>query len=72
MVDSRELGTPSLYGNVSMYIPFNLTSGGWNKGVVPKLSYTITNDIFNTGIIETEISPLGGSMSFAAYQEGTY
>ena len=72
MVDSRELGTPSLYGNVSMYIPFNLTSGGWNKGVVPKLSYTITNDIFNTGIIETEISPLGGSMSFAGYQEGTY
>ena len=72
MVDSRELGIPYFNGSASMYIPFNLTSGGWNKGVIPKLSYTITNDIFNTGIILTEMPEFGGPMSFAGYQEGKY
>ena len=69
-VDSRELDIPSLYGNVSMYIPFNFTSGGWNKGLIPKLSYTITNDIFNTGTIFTELSGWGGPMSFVDYKDG--
>lgn len=72
MVDSRELGVPYFNGNVSMYVPFNLTSGGWNKGVVPKLSYTITNDIFNTGVILTELPELSGPMSFAGYKKGKY
>lgn len=72
MVDSRELGIPSFNGSVSMYVPFNLTSGGWNKGVIPKLSYSITNDIFNTGTILTELPEFGGPMSFAGYQEGKY
>ena len=72
MVDSRELGIPYFNGSASMYIPFNLTSGGWNKGVIPKLSYTITNDIFNTGIILTEMPEFGGPMSFVGYQEGKY
>ena len=70
MVDSRELDVPSFNGKVSMYVPFNFTSGGWNKGFIPKLSYSITNDVFNTGIILSEIN--GGNMSFAGYQEGKY
>ena len=49
MVNSSELATPYVQGKVSMYIPFNLSSGGWYKGVIPRLSYTITNDRFNTG-----------------------
>ena len=69
-VDSRELDVPNLYGNVSMYIPFNFTSGGWNKGFIPKLSYTVTNDIFNTGVVLVERPQVGNHMSFAGYQEG--
>ena len=69
-VDSRELDVPNLYGNISMYIPFNFTSGGWNKGFIPKLSYTITNDIFNTGVLLVERPQMGNHMSFAGYQEG--
>ena len=69
-VDSRELDVPNLYGNVSMYIPFNFTSGGWNKGFIPKLSYTVTNDIFNTGVVLVERPQMGNHMSFAGYQEG--
>ena len=69
-VDSYELGIPSFNGSVKMYVPFNLTSGGWNKGIIPSLSYSITNDVFNTGVILTEVS--NGHMSFAGYQEGKY
>ena len=69
-VDSRELDVPNLYGNISMYIPFNFTSGGWNKGFIPKLSYTVTNDIFNTGVVLVERPQVGNHMSFARYQEG--
>ena len=72
MVDSRQLDVPSFNGSVSMYVPFNLTSGGWNKGIIPKLSYSITNDVFNTGIIMTEVPEFGGPMSFAGYQEGKF
>jgi hypothetical protein len=71
-VDSRELDIPSFNGSISMYVPFNLTSGGWNKGVIPKLSYSISNDIFNTGVILTESPDFAGPMSFAGYQEGEY
>ena len=53
-----------------MYIPFNFTSGGWNKGFIPKLSYTVTNDIFNTGVVLVERPQVGNHMSFARYQEG--
>ena len=70
MVDSHELDIPSLYGNVSMYIPFNFTSGGWRKGLIPKLSYTITNDRFNTGTVFTELSKWDGPMSFVGYEDG--
>ena len=72
MVDSRQLDVPSFNGSVSMYVPFNFTSGGWNKGIIPKLSYSITNDVFNTGVIMTEMPEFGGPMSFAGYQEGKY
>ena len=69
-VDSRELDTPYVSGKVSMYIPFNFTSGGWRKGLIPSFSYTITNDIFNSGTILTEIPGMGGPSSFAGYEEG--
>jgi hypothetical protein len=45
---------PYFQGKVDMYIPFNLTSGGWNKGFIPKVSYTISNDTFDTSINWTE------------------
>ena len=70
MVDSRELSMPYIQGNASMYIPFNLTSGGWHKGIIPKVSYTISNDIFNTGLSLTDSGQTGAKNSFAGYVEG--
>lgn len=49
MIKTNELPCPYVQGKVSAYIPFNFSSGGWYKGVIPRVSYTITNDRFNTG-----------------------
>lgn len=70
MVNSRELKSPYVQGKASMYIPFNFTSGGWNKGVIPKLSYTITNDIFDTGTLMIDRGSNGTRMEFAGYRQG--
>jgi hypothetical protein len=73
MVNSNELAAPYVRGKVSMYIPFNLSSGGWHKGVIPRISYTITNDRFNTGTayIEKGINgPKTMGNSFVYYKEG--
>ena len=47
-LSSTELPSPYIEGRLSMYIPFNFTSGGWNRGFIPKVSYRISNDMFNT------------------------
>ncbi len=73
MVNSKELATPYVQGKVSMYIPFNLSSGGLHKGVIPRISYTITNDRFNTGTayIEKGINgPQTMGNSFVYYKDG--
>ncbi|MBQ9722380.1 MAG: hypothetical protein IJV84_02550 [Bacteroidales bacterium] len=70
MVDSRELSMPYIQGKASMYIPFNLTRGGWHKGIIPRVSYTISNDIFNTGLSLTDSGLTGIQNSFAGYVDG--
>jgi len=73
-VNSRELKTPYVNGKVSMYIPFNFNSGGWNKGVIPRLSYTITNDIFDSGTLLMERGQTyelaRNNDAFVGYDEG--
>lgn len=41
--------SPLVSGSLSMYIPFNLSSGGWSRGLIPAISYEISNDSFDTG-----------------------
>ncbi|MGN1045950.1 MAG: hypothetical protein ACI4QG_02530, partial [Candidatus Cryptobacteroides sp.] len=40
-------GNPYISGRLRLYVPFNLSSGGWLRSLVPSVSYTVTNDIFN-------------------------
>lgn len=42
--------SPYVQGSISAYIPFNLTSGGWSRGIIPQISYSVSNDIIDTGI----------------------
>lgn len=37
---------PSLDFGVKAYVPFNFSSGGWSRGVVPQLTFNINNDVF--------------------------
>ena len=53
-ISSRLLDVPYVSGSVSMYIPWNFSSGGWYKGVIPKVSYRISNDKFNTSLAIAE------------------
>lgn len=62
-INSTELNTPYFSGRISTYIPFNLSSGGWYRGFVPKLSYTITNDMFNQDITISSLDPEKGSFN---------
>ena len=69
-VDSRELSVPYIQGKAEMYIPLRFNSGGWNKGFIPKLSYSISNDIFDTGMSLNEIYGNNRIESFVGYIEG--
>lgn len=48
---------PYVQGNLTVYIPFNLSSGGWSRGIIPQVSYTLTNDRYDTGIIDYDLIP---------------
>ena len=42
-------GAPSVTGTINAYIPWNFTSGGWQRGLVPTLTHYFNNDRFTDG-----------------------
>ena len=48
---SRELTTPSLQASFKAYVPFDLSSGGWYRGVIPQIGYSISNDFLNNSLV---------------------
>lgn len=53
-------GRPYFDGSVKAYIPFNFSSGGISRGLVPQVRYRITNDRFNDQIILSAIEEKDG------------
>ncbi len=49
-LSSRELSVPYIEGKLSAYIPFMFSSGGWFKGITPRITYKVGNDMFNKGM----------------------
>ena len=49
-IESREVAAPFIYADVKAYVPFDLSSGGWFRGVIPQVSYSFTNDFFNSSM----------------------
>lgn len=47
---------PAVEGNLTMYIPWNWYKGGWSSGVIPKFSYSISNDRYDTGLAIWDMS----------------
>ena len=42
---------PLVSGSLSVYVPFNFSSGGWSRGLIPQISYSLSNDRFATSNI---------------------
>ena len=60
-IENRFLDKPYVQGAVKTYIPFNFSSGGWYRGVIPQFSYRISNDMFNTGASILSYDSIDGS-----------
>ena len=44
-----QLDTPSISGSVKTYIPWNFSSGGWQRGLVPTATLYLNNDRYSDG-----------------------
>lgn len=53
-------GRPYFDGSLKAYIPFNFSSGGISRGLVPQVRYRITNDRFNDQIILSAVEEKDG------------
>lgn len=57
----QESSSPYFEGRISAYIPLNFSSGGWSRGVIPQLSYAVSNDIYDTSVTYYRINEEDGS-----------
>lgn len=55
-ISSAATRAPYAEGEFSAYIPFKFSSGGWHSGIIPKLSYNISNDRFDNAMAVMKIS----------------
>ena len=46
---TAQRGVPSVTGSVKAYIPWNFSSGGWQRGLVPTATLYFNNDRFSDG-----------------------
>ena len=55
---------PLVSGKFSMYIPFNFSSGGWSRGLIPRISYSVSNDRINSWkyMIRAVPDPIAGTV----------
>lgn len=61
---------PLVSGSLSVYIPFNFSSGGWSRGLIPQISYSVSNDRYaKDNIRVTEVPDFSGG-SFSPGPEG--
>ncbi len=61
---------PLVSGSLSVYVPFNFSSGGWSRGLIPQISYSVSNDRYaKDNIRVTEVPDFSGG-SFSPGPEG--
>lgn len=58
-ITNKAMKNPYLHGSLSMYIPFNFSSGGWNRGLIPQVRYSIGNDMFDTRMTVIDVVDTG-------------
>lgn len=75
-VRSRVTGSPLVSSRIKMYVPLRFSSSGWNRGIVPQISYSITNDMFDNGQINLSTLQVNGQdggnlQRFQGYEKGS-
>ena len=69
------LDIPYIEGRLKAYIPFNFSSGGWLRGLVPQAEYSISNDRFNKSTVEISydgnFNGAFGPAHFLGYEKGS-
>lgn len=60
-IENRALNKPYIQGSFKTYIPFDFSGGGWYRGLIPQLTYRISNDMFNTGATVLSYDSINGS-----------
>lgn len=58
----ESLGTPSFETSALTYVPINLSSGGWSRGLVPQLQYAMNNDM---AVVLGKSAPITQSLAYA-------
>lgn len=46
---SKEHSLPHFSGSAKVYVPLDFSGSGWNRGLIPQVAFTFSNDSFNTG-----------------------
>lgn len=45
-IKSRASSLPAVRGKIAVYIPFDFSSGGWYRGLIPQISWSAGNDLY--------------------------
>ena len=68
------LDRPYAEGRFKIYVPLDFSSGGWVRKVVPQVSYTVGNDLFNKSsrkiTYDGNFSGIAGIAHFTGYERG--
>lgn len=48
-LDNEKLRFPSFNASVTAYVPMNFSSGGWYRGFIPQLRWSISNSVITMG-----------------------
>lgn len=65
-IDGKDTGVPSYRLSAKAYIPWDFSSGGWYRGIVPRIEASFSNDIINTSEIYYRIIRIIGQKNGVA------
>ncbi|MDY3782706.1 MAG: hypothetical protein SOZ66_00425 [Candidatus Cryptobacteroides sp.] len=52
--EHTDTGRPFVSSRFRAYVPLNFSSGGWIRGLVGSLSWSLSNDIINTSVVSSD------------------
>lgn len=68
------LSRPYISGELKAYIPLNFSSGGWRRGLIPQITYSVSNDLFDKTAVDISYDGnffgSNGLAHFLGYTEG--